>query len=482
MSLREKVLSGVKWTTLSSAINTLFQILQLAILTHYLSSSDFGLMAIVYVIIGFSALFMDMGISAAIIHKQHLSHEQLSSLYWLNVFAGVFLFLVVYMIAPFIADFYHQESLVVLIRLLALTFVMNAFASQYKLLLQKELKFNILSKISILTVFTSLLLATILAINDFGIYSLVYAALGSSFFNTVVFLSMGMKEHRPSFIFNYRAIRFMITFGLFQMADRSITYFNSQFDVILIGKLLGVEALGIYSIAKNLSLRPAKVINPIITRVTFPVMSKLQDDTQKLRSIYLKTINYLSTVNFFIYILMAVLAEPIILILFGHKWEESIDILRILAFYGAIRSTGNPQGTLLLSKGKADLSFYLNLGKFFIMVAVIYIGSHWGLIGVAWSLLLLTTGFIFPNWYIVVRPLSGATLRSYLLQIVRPFLISISGALFGELLCYMIGIDNIYLKGIIITGIMGLFFYVLNHRYNREFLQVIVDLLKRKRK
>ena len=482
MSLRQKALSGIKWTSLSSLVNTVLQLFQLSILTHYLSPSDFGLMAIVYVIIGFSALFMDMGISASIIHRQDLDRIELSSLYWLNLFAGLLLFVLVFLAAPWIAAFYKEPALTELVRLLAITFVTNSLGNQFKLLLQKELHFDLLARVSILTVATSLLLATLLAINGWGVYSLVYAALGSSLLNAAVFLAVGFRRHRPALIFRFSAIRPMLSFGMFQMADRSITYFNAQFDVILIGKLLGVEALGVYSVAKNLSMRPARVINPIITRVTFPVLAKIQDEPERLRRIYLKTIDYLSTVNFFIYLLMAMLAEPLITVLFGQKWERSVEILQILALYGAIRSTGNPQGTLLLSKGRADLGFYLNVGKFFVMTLVITAASHWGLTGVAVSLLFLTTVFIFPNWYFVVHPLSGAGGWEYLSRILRPLGINALGAVTAWAVCRMIGVTDPYLGGVVVIIVMTAVFIGLNLRYNREFLLTVGDLLGRRKR
>ena len=108
MNLRVKVISGVRWTLLSTIIITILQLLQLAILARFLSPSDFGLMALVMVVISFSQLFFDMGISDAIIHKQNISKTQLSTLYWLNILLGIIIFLIIVVIAPFIANFYNE--------------------------------------------------------------------------------------------------------------------------------------------------------------------------------------------------------------------------------------------------------------------------------------------------------------------------------------------------------------------------------------
>ncbi len=167
----------------------------------------------------------------------------------------------------------------------------------------------------------------------------------------------GLKEYKPSFVFKVGKIKEFLSFGAYQMGEKSINYFNSQVDTILIGKLLGMEALGIYSIAKQLIMRPAQVINPIITKVTFPTMAKVQEDTERLKKIYLKTMNYLSSINFPIYAFLFVMAPDLVPLIFGDKWYEAIVIVQILSIYGAIRSTGS----LLL----ANWGFYWNLGLFF---------------------------------------------------------------------------------------------------------------------
>ncbi len=482
MSLKYKALNGVKWTSISSIIIAIIQIVQLSILARYLEPSDFGLMAIVTIIIGFSALFLDLGISASIIHKQNITHVQLSSLYWLNIASGLVLFIIIYSLAPFLANFYNETELIPIIQLLAINFVISSLGSQYGILFQKALKFNIMAKIGIISVVAGFVVAVSLAINGYGVYSLVYAALTNAIVNTSINIFIGIKEHRPSFIFKYHEITSMISFGMFQMGERSINYFGSQFDIVLIGKLLGLEALGIYTVAKNLSMRPAQIINPIITRVTFPIMSKVQDDTAKLKNIYLKTINYLSSVNFPIYILIAILAEPIVLTLFGEKWSDSIIILQILSLYGAIRSIGNPAGTLLLARGRADLGFYFNLVKFFFLPLIIYIGSYWELHGVAYSLLLFVIFFTFPSWYYIIKPLCGAGFKEYFWQILKPFIFTLIGGIFAYSVSILFGIKNMLIDAVVLSLVMGVIVLILNILYNRAFTDILLELIGKRKK
>ena len=482
MSLKQQALNGVKWTSVSSVIIAIIQVAQLSILARYLEASDFGLMAIVVMIVGFSTLFLDLGISASIIHRQDITHVQLSSLYWLNVASGLILFGVVYTLAPYFAEFYNEPKLIPISRLLAINFIISSLGSQYGLLLQKGLKFNVMAKISIVSTMVSFVVAVSLAMNGYGVYALVYAMLVGTVVNTSFNIFIGIKEHRPSFVFQYREITPMISFGMFQMGERGINYLNTEFDVILIGKLLGVEALGIYTVAKNLSIRPMQIINPIVTKVSFPIMAKVQDDITKLKAIYLKSTNYLASINLPIYILLVFLAEPIVLTLFGEKWSDSIIILQILSTYGAIRSIGNPIGSLILAKGRANLGFHIQLARFFFIPLVIYIGSFWWLIGIAYSLLGSSISYLFQDWYYVVRPLCGAGFKEYFWQILQPLIFAIIGGLFAYGISLLFGIENMYLNAALIAVVMGVVVLILNVWFNREFVDTVLELGGKRKK
>jgi len=468
LSLKQKTISGVKWTTYSTVIVTLLHLVQISILTRFLDPSAFGLMALVMVIIGFSQTFLDMGISNAIIHKQNITHEQLSTLYWLNVLAGFTLFAIVYAVAPLVAGFYHEPELILLTILVGVTFLIQPFGQQFMVLWQKEMRFEEMAKIGIINKLVSLLVSVWFAYDGYGVYSLVYGAIAGVIVQTGYLVILGLREYKPSFIFRIGGIKEFFSFGAYQMGERTINYFNSQIDTILIGKLLGTEALGIYTIAKQLIMRPAQIFNPIITKVTFPMMAKIQDDTKRLKNVYLKTILYLSSVNFPVYALMIVLAPELVMVLFGQKWMEAVPIIQILSIYGALRSIGNPIGSLLLAKGKAKLGFFWNLGLFFYVPFGIYFASHWGLTGVSWGLVAIILSLMIPNWYFLVRPLCGANFIEYNSQIIKPLLISITLIVVGYFMSYLS--ENIIIKIGLVSVTGAVVFIGLNFVFNKDML------------
>lgn len=478
MSLKKQTFSGVKWTTASSLVNVVVQLIQLAILARLLNPEDFGLMAIVMVVIGFSQLFIDMGVSNAIIYKQDITKNELSSLYWLNIFIGGLFFLIIIISSPFIADFYDNEKLILLINLVATTFLIKPWGQQLMVMLHKEMQFNATSKTEIaarLIAFTSIIS---LAYNDYGVYSLAIGTIVYAVCSTLGYNFFGRKIYRPQFHFDIKEIKDYVNFGLFQMGDKFLNYFASQMDTILIGKLLGVEILGVYNVAKDLTSKPYAVINPIITKVTFPLMSKIKDDIERLKMIFLKTLRYLSYLNIAIYLMIAILAEPIIILMFGLKWQAAIPIVQILAISYIFRSFGNPAGSLLLSRGKANIAFYWNLAIFLLYPFYLYVGSFWHLEGVAIAAFLLQITLFLPNWKVNVYRFTNISLKEYLLVFKNPFLLtSVAIAITYPLSLF---IDKNLLTIPLSTVFFGIIFLILLGRFERGLLIDIMEFIPAK--
>ncbi len=184
LSLKTQTISGVKWTTLSTVVVNILQLTQIAILSRFLDPTAFGLMALVTVVIGFSQAFLDMGISNAIIHKQQVSQDQLSTLYWINVLAGLFLFIIICGVAPFVASFYKETELTKLIILVAMSFLVQPFGQQFMVLWQKEMRFREIAKIEIITKSFTFVVSVWLAYRGFGVYALVFGTLAGSVVQT----------------------------------------------------------------------------------------------------------------------------------------------------------------------------------------------------------------------------------------------------------------------------------------------------------
>lgn len=452
MNLKEMIISGVKWSGMSSIVVSILQLIQIIVLTKYLSAADLGLMALITVIVGFSTIFGDAGMSAAIIHKQDISKLQLSSLYWLNVLVGGLLAITLFYIAPSVAYYYSEDALTPLLKTVAITFFVSALGSQFRTLLQKALCFDRIANVEIASSLLGFIVCLQMVVSGFGLISVVYGALFKSVLSAGLYLTYGLKYHIPQLTFRYSDLGGMIRFGSFQMGEKSINYFNSNFDTLLVGKLLGVESLGIYAVAKTLVMKPAQIVNPIVTNVTFPVLAKVQKSRIKVKDIYLKTLKYLCSVNAVIYAMVFFLASPIVFYLYGENWLEAVVLVKIMSLYYVIRSTINPIGSLQLAMGRADLGFYWNLALFIFCPLAIFIGSSWGLEGVGYSLIVFVLLISFPNWFFMVKPLCGAGFIDYFKAILIPFIVvACFFIVFTEIIYLIVGTREILSTNIVIS-------------------------------
>ncbi|MBA3023719.1 MAG: MOP flippase family protein [Proteobacteria bacterium] len=474
MTLRKQAYSGVRWSTASSLIRACLQLLQIAVLARLLAPADFGLMALVVAMVAFLQVFSDMGVSSAIIHHQEIDQRQLSSLYWLNAGAALGLAIILVLASPFIANFYGDSRLVTLTWIAGATLVVAALGQQIRVLAEKNLQFFELARVEVFSAGVALVVAIFIAMQGGGVYALVGGVLANAIVLTALLWIFLARGWRPLWCFSLKEIRQFLGFGAYMIGNNLINTFNSQVDILLGGRVLGAQAIGLYSLPRDLCLRLSAIFNPIAIRVGFPVMAKAQNDIALLKNIYLKTMRMTASINFPFYIVLAVFAPEVVHILFGEKWEEAIPLLRIFALWGLLRAIGNPVGILLLARGRADLSFKWNLWMLFVYSPVVLMGSQFGVKGMALSMLFAGVALFPANWYWLVRPLSHAKFGEYLIQMFVPFIISVVSGLAGYISAYPFEGDVIRL----VVGTMagGAAYGLLSIRLNKEWFSTVTEL------
>lgn len=419
LDIKRKAVSGVKWTTGSTVVLAISGILKLSILTRFLDKADFGLMAIVLFVLGFMELFMDMGLSMAILHKQNISKNEYSSLYWLNAAFSLLLYGIVLFITPVISDFYSEPELLMLLPLMGTNLLISAIGRQFQVIEQKNLSFKRLGIIEILTSILSLIAAIVLAMNNFGVYSLVYSSILKFVTSNVLYLIIGLLHgNEIRFRFKFEETKPFLKMGMYQTGGQIVNYFNRDLDILLIGKFFGAEILGSYSLAKQLVLRPYTMINPILTRVAAPVLTKFQGDLESLRKNYLRLTNLISTINIPVYIGLIIFAPIVVEILYGSEFQNSVVLVRILSISMMIRSVGNPVGSLIVATGRTDLDFYWNIFTLAVMPIAIILACQLSIEWVAISITVTMALLIVPNWWFLTRRMIPINLATYLFWLV----------------------------------------------------------------
>lgn len=419
MSLKGQVILGLKWTSISTIVIAIVNILKISILARFLDASDFGLMALVTFVMGFMNLFSDMGLSTAILHKQNITKKHYASLYWFNIVLCIILYGILFLVTPIISYIYNESQLDYLIPLLGLNLIISGVGIQFKTIETKNLIFKNISLIDIIAGILSLVVAVWLAVNDFGVLSLVYSALVQYLISNLFFLFLGLNKYGLLWHFRLSETIPFLKIGVYQVGGQIANYFNRDLDILLIGKFFSTEILGGYSLAKQLVFRPAQIINPILVKVAAPTLAKFQDDVQLLKKNYLKLINIVSSINIPVYVTIIVLAPILVRIMYGPNFDSIVILVRVLSIYMVFRAIGNPIGSLVIATGRTDLEFNWNVLNLLLMPIFIYFGTKFGVVEVAYSLVLSALILFVPSWRLLTYKMTGASLKEYTKAILK---------------------------------------------------------------
>ena len=353
----------------------------LVILARLLSPEDFGLLGMILVFTGIAKLFSELGFGAALIQKTELEEGHLSSVFWLNIAVGLILTILVYMSAPWVASFYNEPRLILLVRAISISFVIAGFGVVQKAMMTRKMQFKLLAIIQLLSVFITGIITVLMAFSGYGVWSLVVQLISVSFLGVVFLWLLG--EWRPKFIFKAAALKDMISFSANLLGAQLLNYGVRNFDYLLIGRYVGSSGLGVYTLAYKFMLLPINQVSRIIGRVMFPALSQIQDDNQRIKRIYLRANRVIGLLTIPLMFGMIVVARPLVLTIVGPNWEAVIPVLQILCLVGIKQPVGSTTGWLYQAKGRTDLMLRWNFISMAITIAAFIIGIRWGIIGVA---------------------------------------------------------------------------------------------------
>jgi O-antigen/teichoic acid export membrane protein len=432
--LRSRATTAAVWIAVGSAGRTLLQVGQLTILTRLLEPEAFGLMAVVLAVISIGSLFADGGLSSAFLQRRAVPDECRSSLYWANLLLATAVALIVAVSSPLIAWAYDDSTLTWAILMCCPIFVLGAAGRQFEVASEKSLKFRSLVSIELCSAAIGVAAAIGGALAGWGVYSLPSAALAASLTKSVLAMALLSDGWRPQARLRFADVRSYIGFGSATLASNLINQVNLTIDIFLGGRLLGVEGLGMYSVPRTMVMQIQGIINPIVTRVGFPVIAEVQGDPRAIRRAYELMVGAVAALGAPIYAVIAVLAEDICSIFLGPRWNHAAQTLSVLAIWAAVRSIGNPVGALLLGLGHAKRALVWNSTLLAIYPIALVIGSKFGVIGLASSLLVTALILLIPGWRWLVQPFTGWELRGYLSTTVLPLLISSASCITAKLL------------------------------------------------
>lgn len=416
MTIAGDAARGAATTLGGQWIRFVVQLATIAVLARILAPGDFGVLSMVMAIAGIATLLGDFGLSMASIQSQSLTAGQRSNLFWINLGSGVVLSALVYALAVPIAGFYGRPELVEVCQALSLVFLLNAAAAQFKAEVSRSLRFRWLAGADVIAQVVASGAAIVAALAGWSYFALVLQQVLLALV-TLVVLAIGARW-LPGLPSRSADIRSLLGFGANTMGVQFVNYISGNADSVLIGRVWGAEALGVYDRAYQIFRMPMQQIAAPMTRVAFPLLSRMQNSPEFDR--YVQRAQLLLAYGMGgVFFLAAAVADPLIEIALGPGWEESKTIFRILALGGVFQSLGFVYYWVFLAKALTRMQLRYSIIARSLMVAFMGIGVTVGPVGVAIG---GTAGLIL-NWVILsafAAPKAGIDVPALMKQAARP--------------------------------------------------------------
>ena len=391
--LRERVIEGVVWLTATRLSGQIITWIITIVVVRLLSPEDYGLMGMAVLFTGILYLFNEIGLGAAIVQRAELSAQQISDLRWVIVAINVALFALLLLLAPLVAAYFGEPQLVAIIRVLAISFLLNGLSVPSASILQREMAFKEKAAAEVMGNLTGGVSTLVLALLGYGVWSLVIGSLVLRFVTTVFYC-----VYRPptfSRSFSIRNVGLFANFGFQVTASRFLWYLYSTADMAIVGKVLGSTQLGYYSLAFQYSSLPLEKFVTILNEIAFPSFSSVQHDTATLQRHYLKLVNFVALVTFPMFIGLCLVADSAVVVLLGAKWLPAVLPLRILCIVLCFRTIETINAPLTMARGRPQVVLGNTLLGALVLPPSFYIGARYGgIAGVAMAWL-LTRPFLF---------------------------------------------------------------------------------------
>ncbi len=428
--LRARSVRGGAVTIANQGVKFLLLFASQAILARLLTPADFGLMAMVMAVVGFIAIFKDLGLSMATIQRADVSHAQVSTLFWINVAISVAIMFIIAALAPLMAWYYKEPRVTAITLVLAGTFLFSGLIVQHQALLRRQMRFGVVAVLETAGIFVSFLCGIICALTGWGYWSLVIIPVVREIaFMLGVWIFCGWRPGRPV---RRSGARALVSFGAHLTGFNVVNYFARNLDKILIGRTWGATPLGLYNMAYQMLLLPIQQINNPVTGVAIPALSRVQSETERYRAYYRKGVFLTVTIGMPVVAFLFVAAEEAVLTLLGHQWVECVPLFRALGPAAFVGTFNMATGWVYVSLGQTRRQFAWGIFSAIAIAIVFVIGNRWGPMGVAlaYSGALMVLPPLAIHYCFRIAPLRMA---DFGLAIWRPATASIAAAaaLFG---------------------------------------------------
>lgn len=376
--------SGAFYLGVAQCIRLALSIGSTVLVARLLTPAEYGVVAMTAPVIAFITMFQDMGLSVATIQKKNFDEDLSSSLFWINFAFSLFLSVVLLAVAPLVGDFYNDFRVEQVIRASGMTLIAAGLSIQHAAILNRSLKFGKIAFADIVGSFAGFLLTIIVAFLYKTYWALYFGALGGACAQSIALWCV--CKFRPIRNFDTAGVRELFAFGGQITSFNVLNFFVRNIDNVIIGRMFGSAALGLYDRSYKLMMMPIQNINAPIARVLLPTLSRLQDDATNYRLTFLVPVRLIMLITAPGILALTWHSEITIRFLLGPGWGDAAQIFFWLGLTGLVQPVANMTGVLFISSGRTKA--LMNWGVFSAIVTVIgfLIGSYWGPAGIAASL------------------------------------------------------------------------------------------------
>lgn len=372
MSLKSKTITGVLWSAVDNFAAQAITFLVGIILARLLTPAEFGLIGMLAIFISVSETFINSGFTNALIRKNDATETDYSTVFYFNLAAGVTLFVILFFTAPYIGRFFNEPQLIPIVRVLAIGLIISSLTIIQRTTLTKRIDFKLQAKISLISGILSGIIAIAMAYKGFGVWSLVVKTLSAQAITSL--LLWLWNRWRPTLVFSRKSFKELFSFGSKLLASGLIDTLYQNMYYVIIGKFFSPADLGFFTRAKGFVDLPSTNLDAVMTRVTYPVLSQMQDDKVKLKAGYKRMIKSIMFISSVLLIGMAAISEPMIITLIGEPWRKAILYLQIISFIGMLYPLHALNLNMLQVLGRSDLFLRLEIIKKIISIPAIVIG------------------------------------------------------------------------------------------------------------
>jgi lipopolysaccharide exporter len=419
-SLLKNMTHGGLWIFSLRITNRILGFVRTLILARLLAPSDFGLIGIAMLVMAALEMATETGFQTALIQKKGNISSYLDTAWTVSALRGIILFIALFFLSPVLARFFNAPQASLIIRVVALSTLLTSFGNICILYFQKELEFKKLFYYETTANFVDIIVSVSLAVLLKNVWALVWGGLAGHFVR--FFLSYYIYPYKPRVKIGKREFRELFVFGRWMLGSSIVIFLVTQGDSIFVGRLLGITALGFYQMAFALSHMPTLELSNVISQVTFPAYSKLQDDLPRLKQMYKNAIQLNSFIITPIAIGICYFAADFTHIFLGDHWSPMVTTMQVFAIAGLMRSIAATSGSVLLAVNRPDLSTKLQVLRLLILILTIYpLIDHMGISGAAFSILMSilisSAGFVYATSF-VTQTTSASILKILLLPLI----------------------------------------------------------------